>query len=130
METTQLQPPDRSAFMPAERPDRRRAPLAGLAAALGTLAEALTAILILVETVIGAAVHLPRPVDRHDRDARAMVDFLASLLGHVRAGLSYVLLGAMYLVGVDPDEGMRAIWPYLGVLLLVAAFPWLSVGFL
>jgi tripartite ATP-independent transporter DctM subunit len=30
--------------------------------------------------------------------ARAMVDFLASLLGHVRGGLSYVLLGAMYLV--------------------------------
>ena len=30
--------------------------------------------------------------------ARAMVAFLASLLGHVRGGLSYVLLGAMYLV--------------------------------
>ena len=30
--------------------------------------------------------------------ALAMVNFLASLLGHVRGGLSYVLLGAMYLV--------------------------------
>ena len=30
--------------------------------------------------------------------ARAMVAFLASLLGHVRGGLSYVLIGAMYLV--------------------------------
>src|SRR5581483_1004514 len=30
--------------------------------------------------------------------ARAMVDFLASLLGHVRGGLSYVLLAGMYLV--------------------------------
>ena len=30
--------------------------------------------------------------------ARAMVQFLASLLGHVRGGLSYVLIGAMYLV--------------------------------
>src|SRR5271154_2624000 len=30
--------------------------------------------------------------------ARAMVAFLASLLGHVRGGLHYVLLGAMYLV--------------------------------
>ncbi|MEJ8815531.1 TRAP transporter large permease subunit [Variovorax ureilyticus] len=30
--------------------------------------------------------------------ARAMVGFLASLLGHVRGGLSYVLIGAMYLV--------------------------------
>jgi tripartite ATP-independent transporter DctM subunit len=30
--------------------------------------------------------------------ARAMVQFLANLLGHVRGGLSYVLIGAMYLV--------------------------------
>src|SRR4030095_16337077 len=30
--------------------------------------------------------------------ARAMVGFLASLLGHVRGGLQYVLVGAMYLV--------------------------------
>ena len=30
--------------------------------------------------------------------ARAMIQFLASLLGHVRGGLSYVLIGAMYLV--------------------------------
>jgi TRAP-type C4-dicarboxylate transport system permease small subunit len=30
--------------------------------------------------------------------ARAMVAFLASLIGHVRGGLSYVLVGAMYLV--------------------------------
>jgi tripartite ATP-independent transporter DctM subunit len=30
--------------------------------------------------------------------ARAMVGFLASLLAHVRGGLSYVLIGAMYLV--------------------------------
>jgi TRAP-type C4-dicarboxylate transport system permease small subunit len=32
------------------------------------------------------------------RMARAMVGFLASLLAHVRGGLSYVLIGAMYLV--------------------------------
>jgi TRAP-type C4-dicarboxylate transport system permease large subunit len=35
---------------------------------------------------------------------------------------------------VDPDEGMRLIWPYLGALLLallvVAAVPWLSIGLL
>lgn len=29
---------------------------------------------------------------------KAIVDFLASLLGHVRAGMSYVLLGSLYLV--------------------------------
>ena len=35
---------------------------------------------------------------------------------------------------VDPDEGMRPILPYLAALfvglLIVAAFPWLSIGFL
>src|SRR6202035_5624101 len=30
--------------------------------------------------------------------ARVMVAFLANLIGHVRGGLSYVLVGAMYLV--------------------------------
>jgi TRAP-type C4-dicarboxylate transport system permease large subunit len=35
---------------------------------------------------------------------------------------------------VDPDEAMSRVWPYLGALLvgtiIVAAFPWLSVGLL
>ncbi len=34
--------------------------------------------------------------------ARVMVAFLASLLGHVKAGMSYVLLGAMLLVSASP----------------------------
>ena len=48
--------------------------------------------------------------------ARAMVAFLASLLGHVRGGLSYVLLGAMYLVsGISGSKAadMAAIAPVL-----------------
>ena len=48
--------------------------------------------------------------------ARAMVGFLASLLGHVRGGLSYVLLGAMYLVsGISGSKtaDMAAIAPAL-----------------
>jgi len=48
--------------------------------------------------------------------ARAMVSFLASLLGHVRGGLSYVLLGAMYLVsGISGSKAadMAAIAPAL-----------------
>lgn len=48
--------------------------------------------------------------------ARAMVTFLASLLGHVRGGLSYVLLGAMYLVsGISGSKAadMAAIAPAL-----------------
>lgn len=48
--------------------------------------------------------------------ARAMVTFLASLLGHVRGGLSYVLLGAMYLVsGISGSKvaDMAAVAPVL-----------------
>jgi tripartite ATP-independent transporter DctM subunit len=48
--------------------------------------------------------------------ARAMVHFLASLLGHVRGGLSYVLIGAMYLVsGISGSKAadMAAVAPVL-----------------
>jgi tripartite ATP-independent transporter DctM subunit len=48
--------------------------------------------------------------------ARAMVAFLAALLGHVRGGLSYVLLGAMYLVsGISGSKAadMAAVAPVL-----------------
>ncbi|MDB6002029.1 MAG: C4-dicarboxylate transport system permease DctM subunit, partial [Rhizobacter sp.] len=48
--------------------------------------------------------------------ARAMINFLASLLGHVRGGLSYVLIGAMYLVsGISGSKvaDMAAIAPVL-----------------
>ncbi|RYX94429.1 MAG: TRAP transporter large permease subunit [Comamonadaceae bacterium] len=48
--------------------------------------------------------------------ARVMVEFLASLLGHVRAGMSYVLLGAMLLVsGISGSKtaDMAAVAPVL-----------------
>jgi tripartite ATP-independent transporter DctM subunit len=48
--------------------------------------------------------------------ARAMVTFLASLLGHVRGGLSYVLIGAMYLIsGISGSKAadMAAVAPVL-----------------
>jgi tripartite ATP-independent transporter DctM subunit len=48
--------------------------------------------------------------------ARAMVDFLAKLLGHMRGGLSYVLLSAMYLVsGISGSKAadMAAVAPVL-----------------
>jgi tripartite ATP-independent transporter DctM subunit len=48
--------------------------------------------------------------------AKAMVDFLASLLGHVRGGLHYVLIGAMYLVsGISGSKAadMAAVAPVL-----------------
>jgi tripartite ATP-independent transporter DctM subunit len=48
--------------------------------------------------------------------ARAMVAFLASLLGHIHGGLSYVLVGAMYLVsGISGAKAadMAAVAPVL-----------------
>lgn len=48
--------------------------------------------------------------------ARAMIQCLASMLGHVRGGLSYVLIGAMYLVsGISGSKiaDMAAIAPVL-----------------
>jgi tripartite ATP-independent transporter DctM subunit len=48
--------------------------------------------------------------------ARSMVAFLANLLGHVRGGLSYVLIGAMYLVsGISGSKAadMAAVAPAL-----------------
>lgn len=48
--------------------------------------------------------------------AKAMVEFLASLLGHVRGGLSYVLVGAMYLIsGISGSKAadMAAVAPIL-----------------
>jgi tripartite ATP-independent transporter DctM subunit len=48
--------------------------------------------------------------------ARAMVNFLASLLGHVRGGLHYVLVAAMYLVsGISGSKAadMAAVAPVL-----------------
>ena len=48
--------------------------------------------------------------------ARAMIRFLSALLGHVRGGLAYVLIGAMYLVsGISGSKiaDMAAIAPVL-----------------
>ena len=48
--------------------------------------------------------------------ARSLVDFLSALLGHVRGGLAFVLLGAMYLVsGISGSKAadMAAVAPVL-----------------
>src|SRR4029434_188963 len=48
--------------------------------------------------------------------ARAMINFLVSLIGHVRGGLQYVLLGAMYIVsGISGAKAadMAAVAPAL-----------------
>ena len=48
--------------------------------------------------------------------ARALVDFLLSLVGHLRGGISYVLIGAMYLIsGISGSKAadMAAVSPIL-----------------
>jgi len=48
--------------------------------------------------------------------ARSLIDFMASMLGHVRGGLQYVLLGAMFLVsGISGSKAadMAAVAPAL-----------------
>jgi hypothetical protein len=63
-----------------------------------------------------AALRVPRLLIEMTGMARAMVAFLASLLGHVRGGLSYVLMGAMYLVsGISGSKvaDMAAVAPVL-----------------
>jgi len=48
--------------------------------------------------------------------AKVLIDFLAAVIGHIRGGLSYVLLGAMYLVsGISGSKAadMAAVAPVL-----------------
>lgn len=64
----------------------------------------------------------------------AMVIILAMGIGLFAPPLGVGYYTACAIGRIDPDEGMRTIWPYLGALVvalvLVAAFPWLSIGFL
>ena len=64
----------------------------------------------------------------------AMVAVLAMGLGLFAPPFGVGYYAACAIGRVSPDAGMRRIWPYLGALLaglvLVAAIPWLSTGFL
>jgi TRAP-type C4-dicarboxylate transport system permease large subunit len=64
----------------------------------------------------------------------AMVVILAMGIGLFAPPLGIGYYMACAIGRVDPDEGMRPIWPYLAALfiglLVVAALPWLSIGFL
>jgi TRAP-type C4-dicarboxylate transport system permease large subunit len=64
----------------------------------------------------------------------AMVVILAMGIGLFAPPLGIGYYMACAIGRVDPDEGMRRIWPYLAALfiglLIVAVFPWLSIGFL
>jgi tripartite ATP-independent transporter DctM subunit len=64
----------------------------------------------------------------------AMVVILAMGIGLFAPPIGVGYYAACAISGVSPDEGMRPILPYLAALfvglLIVAAFPWLSTGFL
>ena len=64
----------------------------------------------------------------------AMVVILAMGIGLFAPPLGVGYYSACAIGRVDPDAGMRRIWPYLLALLVglvfVAAVPWVSIGFL
>jgi TRAP-type C4-dicarboxylate transport system permease large subunit len=64
----------------------------------------------------------------------AMVAILSMGLGLFAPPFGVGYYAACAIGRVRPDEGMRPIWGYLLALLagilLVAAFPWISIGFL
>ena len=64
----------------------------------------------------------------------AMVVILAMGIGLFMPPVGVGYFAACAVGRVDPNEGLKAIWPYFAALLvgliLVAAIPWLSIGFL
>ncbi|HLJ63840.1 MAG TPA: TRAP transporter large permease subunit [Stellaceae bacterium] len=64
----------------------------------------------------------------------AMVVILAMGLGLFAPPLGLGFYAACAIGRVSPDEAMGRVWPYLGALFLaliiIAVFPWLSIGFL
>ena len=64
----------------------------------------------------------------------AMVVIFAMGIGLFAPPFGVGYYGACAISRVDPDEGIRPIWGYIAALLvglvIVAAFPWISIGFL
>lgn len=96
---------------------------------LGSLLEGIPALVLFAPLLFPLA----RAVGVHEVHY-AMVAILAMGVGLFAPPLGVGYYTACAIGRVDPDAGMRAIWPYLGALLIaliaVAAVPWLSIGFL
>jgi TRAP-type C4-dicarboxylate transport system permease large subunit len=64
----------------------------------------------------------------------AMVAILAMGLGLFAPPFGVGFYAACAIGKVDPDQAMTRVWVYLGALLVgvivIAAVPWLSIGFL
>jgi tripartite ATP-independent transporter DctM subunit len=98
-------------------------------AVLGSLLEGIPAIVLLGPLLFPAA----RAIGIHDVHY-AMVSVLSMGLGLFAPPFGIGFYFSCAIGGASPDAAMSRVWPYLGVLLLavivVAAFPWLSIGFL
>jgi TRAP-type C4-dicarboxylate transport system permease large subunit len=96
---------------------------------LGSLLEGIPAIVLLGPLLFPAA----RAIGIHDVQY-AMVSVLSMGLGLFAPPFGIGFYFSSAIGGASPDAAMRRIWPYLGALLVavivVAAVPWISIGFL
>jgi len=97
--------------------------------ALGSLLEGIPALVLFGPLMFPIA----RVVGIHEVQY-AMVIILAMGIGLFAPPLGIGYYTACAIGRVNPDDAMGAVWPYIGALvvalLLVAAIPWLSTGFL
>ncbi|MFK4046652.1 TRAP transporter large permease subunit [Roseomonas mucosa] len=96
---------------------------------LGSVLEGIPAIVLFGPLLFPIA----RSMGIHDVHY-SMVVILAMGLGLFAPPFGVGYYAACAIGKVSPDAGMRKIWPYMGALLLgtilVAAVPWISIGFL
>ena len=96
---------------------------------LGSVLEGVPALVLLAPLLFPIA----RTMGIHEVHY-SMVVILAMGVGLFAPPFGVGFFTACAIGNVDPDEAMRRIWPYLGALLIgvviVAAVPWLSIGFL
>jgi tripartite ATP-independent transporter DctM subunit len=96
---------------------------------LGSLLEGIPAIVLFGPLLFPAA----RALGIHDVHY-SMVVVLAMGVGLFAPPFGVGFFGACAIGKIDPDEAAGYIWPYMAALLagvvLVAAFPWLSIGLL
>lgn len=96
---------------------------------LGSLLEGIPAIVLFGPLLFPAA----RALGVHDVHY-AMVVILAMGIGLFAPPFGVGFYAACAIGRVSPDQAMGRVWPYLGAVLIalivVALFPWLSIGFL
>jgi tripartite ATP-independent transporter DctM subunit len=96
---------------------------------LGSVLEGIPAMVLFGPLLFPAARLLGVPDVQY-----AMVVILAMGIGLFAPPFGLGYYAACQIADISPDAGMRRIWPYIAALvvglLLVAAIPWISIGFL